>query len=708
MSCNCKTKDIPSIRIGNDIDIRWAVYNGIESDGDGIVMEPYDLEGKDISIYFNSKYNRQRATYVHIDGNIIYCRFYGKDQQFYGPYSVIIVENEGKEGMHTLDECRAFELVSCECDVDRHNGGGFISVSTVELETIAQIGIAGEKLEIDEELDDASENPVQNKAISAALKTKVDKEEGKGLSTYDFDKVYRDKLDSLTNYNDEELRAAINGLDDRIDDIVEGGKGDAIDSFNDFVEFFEGTEKGVTFKDVVADINDNVNSALVIHTDLNFNTLTNDLDESGMIENPGVTYDEIKHFVEKCRPIVLQQSDGKICYCTRAEIVNMSVLGIYYYLHFIKDYGHIQYDIQLLSTKANKIAYIINRVSTLPDTELSETSKQPVENKAVTLALKKKVDYVEGKQLSDENFTAKLKEKLESLVDYDDQSLTDAVAQLQIDVVDAEKYDSKIADKDIEVVENYGDIKKGTKLSELNGKGYNELFDAILFPTIYPTFVAPSASLSLRKYEALQIVGADAPTASHLVPSFYRGAINLNGVEQSGRAGNLISNVVYVSSYTANPTLPTKVSLGETKYYNRAFYGAGPQPYDNKGNKYGNPLAAGSVDSSAVVVYGTYPFYATTSGAVNGNPLQQALIKWNAGNMTSSEFTLLPTATCKQVISTPSEIKEIYVKDITSGNFILTDLAGFSRTTETRHERTYFKYTYEGDGRGEITFKIKF
>ena len=151
-------------------------------------MEEYPVEGKNISVYFNSKYNRQKAEYVSLKGNIVYCRFYGKDQQFFGPYSVVLIENEGGDGMHTLDECKAFELVGCSHDADKHNGNGFISVSTIELETIAQIGIAGEKIEIDEELSETSTNPVQNKAIATALNTKVDKVEGKGLSEMDFTK----------------------------------------------------------------------------------------------------------------------------------------------------------------------------------------------------------------------------------------------------------------------------------------------------------------------------------------------------------------------------------------------------------------------------------------------------------------------------------------------------------------------------------------
>lgn len=260
-------------------------------------------------------------------------------------------------------------------------------------------------------------------------------------------------------------------------------------------------------------------------------------------------------------------------------------------------------------------------------------------------------------------------------------------------------------------VQDFGDIKAGTTVGDLRGRTYDQMFDAILFPTVNPTFAGPSVSLALDG-ATLREAGAAAPSLADFAVTFSRGAITLLGVLQAYRSGaqNVGASFLYIGGDTANRTIPSSVALGETRYNYRAYYAAGPQPYDNKGKAYGSPLPAGYVDSNAVTVYGTLPWYATTSGSTGGNPTKQALVRWSAaaGSMATPEFTLLPTDTCTQVISVPREITELYIKDTTSGNFILSDLTGFEKTIETRSGRTYYKYTYTGAGRGSITLKIKF
>ena len=49
-----------------------------------------------------------------------------------------------------------------------------------------------------------------------SLADKVDKEEGKGLSTNDFDNTYKRKLDSLENYNDKEITDALDQANNKI------------------------------------------------------------------------------------------------------------------------------------------------------------------------------------------------------------------------------------------------------------------------------------------------------------------------------------------------------------------------------------------------------------------------------------------------------------------------------------------------------------
>ena len=276
-------------------------------------------------------------------------------------------------------------------------------------------------------------------------------------------------------------------------------------------------------------------------------------------------------------------------------------------------------------------------------------------------------------------------------------------------------YVSAIKDKDLQMPYDIGGIPQGTKVSDLEGKTFSQLADEMLFPTVVPVLNNPTAAMLLTG-ATLREAGASAPTRYDFSARLDRGSITLVGEFQDLRAGELDSDksYIFVNNDALAKTLPETLPLGMTAYRFRAYYNAGPQPYDNKGNAYDAPLPAGYVDSNAVEVFGTLPWYATTAGATAGVPLKQALIKWSspAGSMTTPEFTLLPTASSAQIISTPREITELYIKDETSGNFIKSDLSSFAMKQETKTingvSRAYYTYTYTGAGRGAITLKIKF
>lgn len=170
-------------------------------------------------------------------------------------------------------------------------------------------------------------------------------------------------------------------------------------------------------------------------------------------------------------------------------------------------------------------------------------------------------------------------------------------------------YNSNIEDGTIAMVENYGDFKAGTKVSDLSGKmTYNQLFDGILFPTVYPTYTDPSAGLSFKNYSSPREVGSIGPTLkNNFNISFSRGAIKINNVFQDYRVGELDeeNSFIYVGN-ASNTTIPTTVTEGNTFFYYRATYGVGPQPKDNKGNNYESPAPAGKKDSYALTLTGTY------------------------------------------------------------------------------------------------------
>lgn len=301
-------------------------------------------------------------------------------------------------------------------------------------------------------------------------------------------------------------------------------------------------------------------------------------------------------------------------------------------------------------------------------------------------------------------------DKSKLMVTYSDATTTEIE-------VGSGKYTSAIKDKTLTTPDKVGGIAKGTKVSDLEGNTYDKLWDDLLFPTVNPTFTAPTASISFKGYSTPQEVGAAAPTAAQFNTSLNKGAITLNGVKQSGRSGELDStnSFIYYNGSEANTTLPTTVALGNTTYQYKAAYLQGPQPKDNKGNNYSTPLAAGAVSSSAITVNGTYPWYASTSGATSKNPVvKQALIAWNtsAGSMTTPRFEVQPSGTLPQVFKLPRAIVQLQMLNTVSNQMEAIGLSDWTKTEEKitigTTEVTYFVYTYNGSNRGSVTLIAKF
>ena len=279
------------------------------------------------------------------------------------------------------------------------------------------------------------------------------------------------------------------------------------------------------------------------------------------------------------------------------------------------------------------------------------------------------------------------------------------------------KYESKIEDKTIAMTTAYGDFGKGTTVGQLEGKTYDELFDGILFPTVNPTFSSPSASISLKNYSSTQEVGAVAPTADNFTVSFNAGSITLNGSKQANRAGDqdMENSYIYYGGNTDNKELPETVALGNTSYYYHAEFAEGPQPKNNKGVNYSTPLAAGSVNSSATSVNGTYPWFASTAAASADEPVvKQSLIAWNAtaGNMATPKFEVQPSGTLAQVFKLPRQLKTLQMLNTVSGNMETIGTSAYTETKENINingtDYEYFVYTYKGEDRGSVTLIAKF
>lgn len=180
----------------------------------------------------------------------------------------------------------------------------------------------------------------------------------------------------------------------------------------------------------------------------------------------------------------------------------------------------------------------------------------------------------------------------------------------------------------VQMPNTVGGIAAGTTVATLNGKKQNQIIDMLLFPEQQPQVVAPSATILLSSgfvNNEIMEVGMDAPVAStNIRTAFNQGYGRVAGQPDKKRAGALNSEAsfIYYGGQESNKTLPTKVVLGTMQYNYHAAYAQGEQLVTSWGNKASvqpNPLPAGSVNSGAVYIYGTYPYFANGKDASTGN-----------------------------------------------------------------------------------------
>lgn len=95
--------------------------------------------------------------------------------------------------------------------------------------------------------------------MSTALEGKVDKVDGKQLSTEDFTTALKEKLEALSSSGGGDVDSeALQELSDRLDLIVSGGTSGVIDSFADIVAFLTGINDSVKLKDMLDTLRESI------------------------------------------------------------------------------------------------------------------------------------------------------------------------------------------------------------------------------------------------------------------------------------------------------------------------------------------------------------------------------------------------------------------------------------------------------------------
>lgn len=666
--------------------------------------------------------------------------------------------------------------------------------------------------------------------LTSKLNNKVDKVNGKQLSTEDFTTALKNKLSSLSNYDDSTIKNSIGSLQSQINTLINGDVSTAIETFNEIIVFLSGIKDTESLSGIIASIEMQISNAINIASakqdtlisGKNIKTINGEsilgegnINIEGGSEIPDLEGYATEEYVDNAVEAVNVKGDDGYVYSngekvdmrfTRSLIpVGTSIpakanLNTVEYLKVGKYYCSLNVDAKTITNCPTANAFmmeVFNPLSTVVDNEVDSTYVYRIRilteystgiqyvqyctvgstaNKwtydswyvcprtKFTLNSSKndgsaalgsatqgvyinaegtfvKMSYTLGKSVpSSAVFTdTKVTAVGNHYTPVEDESVVieapdgEVVIGLKRDAAGhvvgvistpmsgggSSEYESNIEDKTLAMPNAVGGIAKGTTISALEGKTYNEMFDDLLFPTVNPTFTAPSASIAFKNYNSTQEVGATGPTVSNFTVGYNAGAITLNGVKQSNRGGtqDTANSFIYVNGSASNKTLPSKVTLGSTTFKYRAAFAEGPQPKNNKGGDYSTPLAAGTVDSSAITLNGTYPWYASTSSATSTNPVvKQSLVAWNttAGNMSTGQFTVQPSGTLPQVFKLPRQIKTLQLKNALNGQMedvanIATD---YTESTETINiggtNVTYYVYTYKGSTRGSVTLLAKF
>lgn len=92
--------------------------------------------------------------------------------------------------------------------------------------------------------------------------TKVDKVDGKGLSSNDYTAAEKNKLATLKNYDDSALVAQVKALEQSLNTLVGDNASEAIDNFNEILRFLSGITDTQTLEGMLANIREDMQTYL--------------------------------------------------------------------------------------------------------------------------------------------------------------------------------------------------------------------------------------------------------------------------------------------------------------------------------------------------------------------------------------------------------------------------------------------------------------
>ena len=160
-----------TIRLGNDVQINWYITR---------FGKPEDFTGKNLTVKLIDKIGNEQVFDYEIDGNRITGIFYGKDQSTNGVYRLLLVENDGKEDMVSLDYIDAFCL-SNKMKNQTSNGSDTTSTINTEVEEYESkidleqdLFLYAKKTYVNEKIDEVNQRIDNLPSLNAYTKEEAD------------------------------------------------------------------------------------------------------------------------------------------------------------------------------------------------------------------------------------------------------------------------------------------------------------------------------------------------------------------------------------------------------------------------------------------------------------------------------------------------------------------------------------------------------
>ena len=286
-----------------------------------------------------------------------------------------------------------------------------------------------------------------------------------------------------------------------------------------------------------------------------------------------------------------------------------------------------------------------------------------------------------------------------------DEAATDVLKKIKVDskVYGIESGGGELADS-LTASVDVGGVESGDSFAA--GTSVESVLKAILSPTLYPTFTAPSAVLTASGSKLIES-GATLPVT--FTVAFDRGAITPSYGTSGYRAGEAQSYTLDGTTQSGN-SFTRNISSAKTSWQASVSYAAGDQPKDSTGNDYDTALPAGSVNTNIITYEFVDAIWANT-GAINA-VAKLALISKAAGQ---KDFNYpAQTLANPEIFDIPASwnVTDVQVKNDLSGQW--EDAAAQFSVSAVMHDDAagnavnYNRYTFNlGYDTGARSVRVK-